>query len=208
MHSAKVVLQTIVMQPTTRFHHGITNAILQEADFIFHNPVAFHPTNGVFDADSDNGNTTIGGLLRWGEFPPRGFFLGWIIVTSARTNPGTPSLDRGHCRGASDSPPLSQDLIVGLPFIGDTQEANLTGFIDHQEVFDRTAFLFTAVVALLVFWIGWAVDRSLSTIMPKRGDMGPSLVCLLVRSVANSAAVRAGSSSCCRKAWFSMVWRR
>jgi len=41
-----------------------------------------------------------------------------------------------------------------------------------------------------------------------KGDVGPPLVCLLVRSVANSAAVRAGSSSCCPKAWFSTVWRR
>jgi tetratricopeptide (TPR) repeat protein len=92
--------------------------------------------------------------------------------------------------------------------VGSTQEANLTGFMNHKEVFDRMAFLFAAVVFLLVFWIGWAVERSLRTIMPKRGDVGPSLVGLLVKSVAHSAAVRAGSSSCGPQAWFSTVWRR
>jgi hypothetical protein len=57
------------MQPTTRFHNGIANAIRQEAYFVFHHPVAFHPTNGVFNTDSDGGNTTIGRFLRRGEFP-------------------------------------------------------------------------------------------------------------------------------------------
>jgi hypothetical protein len=102
---------------------------------------------------------------------------------------------------------LSQAFIVGLPFPGSTQEAPLTGFINHQEVFERMACLFAAVVFLLVFWIGCAVDRSLRTILPTRGDAGPSWVCLLVRSVAHSAAVRAGSRSCCPQAWFSTVWR-
>jgi hypothetical protein len=194
------------MQPTTRFHHGITNAILQEADFVFHNPVAFHPANGVFNTDSDGGNTTIGGLLRRGEFPAPWFLLGLdnrdvgqdealeahILI---KITPGRQAI----------ALQLSQDFIVGFPFIGRTQEANLAGVIDYKEVFDRMAFLFAAVVVLLVFWIDWAVDRPLSTIMPKRGDVGPSWVCLLVRSVANSAAVRAGSSSCCPKAWFSTV---
>src|ERR671925_2361023 len=70
------VLQTKVMQATTCFHDGIPNAILQEADFILHHPVAFHPTNSVLNADSDGGNTTIGRLFRRGEFPAPRFFLG------------------------------------------------------------------------------------------------------------------------------------
>ena len=197
------------MQPTTRLQNGVTTVILQEADVVFHNPVAFHPANGVFNTDSDGGNTTIGGFLRRSEVPATRFLLRLdnrdvgqdesleahilIEITSGRQ---------------AIALQLSQDFIVCFPFIGSTQEANLTGFINHQEVFDRMAFLFATVVFLLVFWIGWAVDRSLSTIMPKSGDAGPSLVCLLVRSVANSAAVRAGSSSCCPQAWLSTVWRR
>src|SRR5512132_2060259 len=197
------------MQPTTCFHHGITNAILQEADGVFHHPVAFHPANGVFNTDSHGGNATIGGFLRRGEFPTT-----WFLLRLDNRDVGQDESLEAHVLieitsgGQAIALQLSQDVIVGLPFIGRTQEANLAGFSDHQEVFDRMAFLFAAVVFLLVFWIGWAVDRPLSTIMPKRGDSGPSWVCLLVRSVANSAAVRAGSSSCCPKAWFSTVWRR
>jgi hypothetical protein len=197
------------MQPTTCFHHGITNAILQEADFVFHNPVAFHPANGVFNTDADGRDPTIGDFLRWSKFPATRFLLGLDNRDVGQDESLEPHILIERTSGGQViALQLSQDFIVGLPFIGGTQEAHLTGRINHKEVFDRMAFLLAAVVFLLVFWIGWAVDRSLSTIMPKRGDVGPSLVCLLVRSVANSAAVRAGSSSCCPNAWFSTVWRR
>ena len=65
---------------------------------------------------------------------------------------------------------IREAFIMRLAFIGGTQEAHVTGLIDHEEVFDRMALLLAAVVVLLVLGIGWAVDRSLRTIMPKRGD--------------------------------------
>jgi hypothetical protein len=63
------------MQPTTCFYDGITNAILQEADFIFHHPVAFHPTNGVLNTDSDGGNTALDRFLRRSKLSSRRCFL-------------------------------------------------------------------------------------------------------------------------------------
>ena len=45
----------------------------------------------------------------------------------------------------------------------------MTGLIDHEELFDRVARLLAAGEFLLVLWIGWAVDRPLSAIMPNRG---------------------------------------
>ena len=184
------------MQSTTRLHDGVANAILQEADFVFHNPVAFHPANGVFNTDSDGGNTTINGFLRRSEFPTTRF-----LVRLDHRDVGQDESLEAHILieitsgGQAIALQLSQDFIVGLPFIGSTQEANLTGFINHKEVFDRMAFLFAAVVFLLVFWIGRAVDRSLSTIMPKRGDKGTPSVRLAASIIANSSALRAGSRS-------------
>ena len=64
------------MQATTCFHDGIANPILQQPYLIFHDPVKFHPTNSVFNTDSDGRNTTIVGFLGWGELSSRGFFLG------------------------------------------------------------------------------------------------------------------------------------
>jgi hypothetical protein len=95
---------------------------------------------------------------------------------------------------------LREDCIMDLPFIGGTQEANLASLIDHDEVFERVAFLLAAVVVLLVLGIGWAVDRSLSTIMPKRGVVDPLSVVCGLNIAANSAAVRAGSKSWSAKA--------
>ena len=81
-----------------------------------------------------------------------------------------------------------------------TQEANVARLMDHDEVFERVALLLATVILLLVLGILRAVDRSLSTIMPKRGDVGPSFDCLVVRRMASSSAVRAGSRSWCANA--------
>jgi hypothetical protein len=64
------------MQATTCFHDGIPEPILQEADCILYDPVTFHPTDGVFNADSDGRNPTIRGFLRGRQFSARGCFLG------------------------------------------------------------------------------------------------------------------------------------
>jgi hypothetical protein len=94
---------------------------------------------------------------------------------------------------------ISEAFIMGFSFIGGTQEAHMTGLLDDEEVFDRMALLLAAVVVLLVLGIGWAVDRSLRSIMPKRGDVAPSCFRWLAKSVAYWPAVRVGSTSWCAK---------
>jgi hypothetical protein len=64
------------MQATTGFHDGVPYPILQEADFVLHDPVAFHPTNHVFNTDSDGGYTPIHRLLRRCKFSSGRFLLG------------------------------------------------------------------------------------------------------------------------------------
>ena len=70
------VLYAKVMQATTCFHDGVPHPVLQKADFVLHDSVAFHSTNRVFNPNSDGGNSTIGRLLRWSEFPSRWCFFG------------------------------------------------------------------------------------------------------------------------------------
>ena len=65
---------------------------------------------------------------------------------------------------------FSQTFILYLPCIGVTPEAHLTRLLDHEEGYDHVAFLLTLVAFLLALGIGWAVDRSLRTLMPTRGD--------------------------------------
>jgi hypothetical protein len=165
------------MESTTRLHDGIANTVFHEAYLVFDHTVAFHPTNRVFDPDTDGRDGTIGRFLWWDEFPSRGLFLGLddgnllaCIALEAHVLIETTAGREGIALQ------LREDFIMDLPFIGGTQEANLASLIDHDEVFERVAFLLAAVVVLLVLGIGWAVDRSLSTIMPKRGVVGPRIL--------------------------------
>jgi hypothetical protein len=197
------------MQATTRFHDGITNPILEEADFVFHHPRAFHPTNSMFNADADRRDPPISGFLRRGELPPAGFFRGLDDGDPRQDEPleahiliETTPQRQGIARQ------LREAFIMGFAFIGRTQETNVTGFIDHEEVLERVALLFAAVVFLLVLGIGGTMDRSLSAIMPKRGGVGTPFVRLVARSAVNSSAVRAGSRACCANARFKTEWRR
>jgi hypothetical protein len=64
------------MQAPTCFHDGVPNPILQEADVVLHDPVAFHPANGMFDPDADGRDPTIRRCLRGREVPSTRFFLG------------------------------------------------------------------------------------------------------------------------------------
>jgi hypothetical protein len=189
------------MQATTRFHDRITNPVLEEADFVFHHPRAFHPTNGVFHADSDRRDPTIGGFLRRGEFTPTGFFLGLDDRDPSQDEPlEAHILVEITPKRQGIARQLREAFIMGFAFIGRTQEANVTALIDHEQVFERVALFLATVIVLLFLGISRAVDWSFSAIMPKRGDVGPSFESLVVRRVASSSAVRAGSRSWCANA--------
>ena len=158
------------MQPTTRFHDGIANSVFQEASLVFHNTVAFHPAYGVFDAESDGRDRTLGHFLRWGEFTTTGVFLGldnYDPIASLALEPHLLIETTAGWEGIACQ--ISQAFIIHLPCIGGTQEANVTGLIKHEEVFERVALLLATVVFLLFRGIGRAVDRALGTSMPKRG---------------------------------------
>ena len=165
------------MQATTRFHDGITNPVLQESDGVLHHPLTFHPTNGVLNADSNRRDATIDRVFRWGEFTPPGLFLRLDHGDpSPNDSLASPILLEITSRRPGVTGQSRQDLLLDLPVIGVTPEANRTRLIDHEEVVDRVAFLRTTVICLLVLGIFRPVDRSLSTIMPNRGDVGLSCV--------------------------------
>ena len=189
------------MQATTCFHDGVPNPILQETDFVFHDSVTLHATNGVFHPNSDGGNATIGLLLRGCEFSSRGFFLGLDDRHVLQVEPleafiliqATAGWQGIACQ-------LGHALIRGFPFTGVAQETYVTGLLDHEEVFERVTLLLAAVIFLLLFGIGRAVDRTFSTIMPKRGVVDLPSVVRVLNIAAHSAAVRAGSRSWSAKA--------
>jgi hypothetical protein len=76
---------------------------------------------------------------------------------------------------------------VHLAFIGSTQEAHVTGLIDHQDVFERVAFLLATVIRLLVVGIGRACQGYYSlltgTVIAKTRQR-PTSSALLLRGIA------------------------
>jgi hypothetical protein len=182
------------MQATTCVHDSVPNPILQEADCIFHDPVAFHPANGLFNADTDGGEPAIRRFLRGGELPSRRCFLGLedrdAILEEAlealilmQATAGWQGITRF----------LGQTLIRRLTFTGVAQEAYMTRLSDHEEVFERVTLLLATVILLLLFGICRAMDRTFGAIMPQRGVVAPPSVPCVANIAANSAAVRAGS---------------
>jgi hypothetical protein len=158
------------MEPTTRFHDGIANAVFQEASLVCHHPVAFHPAYGGFEADSAGRDRTIGHVLRGGEFPTTGCFLGLDNDEPlARLALEPHLLLETTAGGEGRACPISQAFLLHLPFRGGTQAAKGTGLLKHEEVFARVALLLATGIFLLVLGIGRAVARALGTIRPTRG---------------------------------------
>jgi hypothetical protein len=197
------------MQATTCFHDSIPKAILQEADDVLHDPVAFHPANGMFDPHTNRRKLLIQRLLRRGEFPTTRFFLGlndrhprqeasleaFILIQTTPERQGIAC----HLRHAKSR---------RVAFTGRTQETNVTALIDHEEVFARVPLLLATVIFFLLFRILRPLDRPLRTLMPTREAVEDTSVLGLASSVANSSAVRAGRRSWSAKAWFSTVCKR
>jgi hypothetical protein len=186
------------MQPATRFHNGITTAILQEADCILHNPVAFHPTNGVLNTNAAGGNTTIGRFLRRGKLSSTRCFLR-LEDRDAIPEQALEALllIQATAGWQAIACQLGNALIRGFPFIGTAQDTHVTGLVDHEEVFERGAFL-PPVILLRLLRVFRTLDGSFGPRMKQRAEGAEASVGGVVSIAAKSAAVRAGSRS-----WFA-----
>jgi hypothetical protein len=85
------------MQATTGFHDSVPYPILEEAEFVLHDPVTFHPTNGVFNAHADDEMRRLV-ACSGGAVPLQGVFS-WVgrWCSLVGSIPGTPYLDTGSC---------------------------------------------------------------------------------------------------------------
>ena len=166
------------MQATTGLHDGITNTVRQEAPPVFHHAVAFHPTDHVFDATADRGNGTSRGLLLGREFTSPRFFLGLDArhpLTCVALEPQIVIETTATWEGIAFQ--ISQACIIFLPVRRGTQEAKMTGLLDHEETFDGGARLLAAIVVLLVLGIVGALAWSRRTSRPHRGVVDSACDC-------------------------------
>jgi hypothetical protein len=167
------ILQVHVMQSTTCLHNDAVKTILQAAYPVFGNPIAFHTAKGVFDADSERRDGTIGRRLRRDAFAPTRFFLRLVNGDSVAENAlEAPILVEATAVWQGRALQLLHHLILGLAFIRGPQAAGVTALIGPEEVLRRVALFLGVVVCLLVLGISGARDRALSAIMPKREAAG------------------------------------
>jgi len=183
------------MQATTRFHDGIPNPILQEADFVLHDPIAFHTANRMFNPHADGRNPPIHRFLRGSELPSTRFLLG-LENRNPRQDESLEALIliQTTARGERIASLLRHALIRRFAFTGVAQKENVTALIDDKQVFQRVTFLLATVIFLLIFWIFWALDRAFGPIVHKRGVVAAPSASGRANSAANSSAVRAGRS--------------
>ena|SRR5262245_47804892 len=126
------------MQPTTRFPDSITTPILHEAYLIFHPPITLHPTDRVFDTDADGRDQAMVGFLRWGEFTPTWLFLGLDDRdTLAHKALEAHLLLEVTAAWQGITGQLREAFLMVLAFHRVTQEADVTGLLAHEQVFDR-----------------------------------------------------------------------
>ena len=151
----------------------------------------------MFNTDSDGGNAAIGRFLRRGEFTPTGFLLGWTRRHTGQEESLESRILIETTTGWQRIARQIREALIRRPaFIGGTQKAQVTALIDHEEVFDRVAFLLATVILLLLFRVFRTLDGSFGPIMNKRGEGDGASVGGVVSIVAKSSAVRAG-----RRAW-------
>jgi hypothetical protein len=197
------------MQSTTGVHHRRTHPILPKTYLVFPHPIALHPTHRVCNPDAEGCDSAMVCLLRWGQFPTRGA----LLRLAARHPLARLALEAPRWRETTAgweglALQRSQALSMHLPCIRGTQEAPVTGLSDLAAGFDRVALC----LATGVFWLGLgiarAVEWSLRTIRPNRGDVGPPVIRSAARHTATASAVRAGRRSGCATAGFTTAWRR
>ena len=150
----------------------------------------------MFNPNPDGGNSTIGRLLRRGQFSSRWYFLGLDDRDARQEKPLKALILIEVAAGWQGiACQLGKALIRGFPFTGGAQETHVTGLIDHEEVFERVAFLLPTVIFLLLLRVFWTLDGPFSPILKKRAEGIEASAGGVVSSAAKSSAVRAGSSS-------------
>ena len=184
------------MQATTCFHDSVPNPILHETAGVFHDPIAFHAPNGMFNPDSDRRESTIGLLLRRREFPPTRFLLR-LEDRNPRQDQSLEALIliQAAARGEGIALQLGNALSRCFAFTGVAQQENVTGLLDHKQGFQRVTLLLPTVIFCLLLRISRTLARAVCPVVPNRGEVeAPSVPCI-ASLAARASAVRAGSRS-------------
>ena len=176
-----------IVQGTAEFHHQIANALLPQADPVFHNATTLHTAVDMLNPQSAVVERLVGPLLLPGQLR-----TAWLLrrhedlhlrererqETQILQQP-TPS--REWAGGGLRDAQIMDPAAVGVAQKEDDEER-----IDEQDIFDGVVFFLPAITCFLFNRVLGPDDAPLRPVMGKRGEAG---------AAAGMGATGAGSSS-------------
>src|SRR6266700_4403496 len=166
-----------VMQGTADLHHHIADALLPEADPIFHHATALHATVDMLDAEPTLVQGLVRLLLLQGQLR-----TAWLL--HRHENLHLRECERQEAQILQQPTPsrervgggLSDAQIMDTAAVGVAQKEDDEERIDEQDIFDGVIAFLAAITRLLFSSILGADDAPLRPVMGKRGGRAQWLV--------------------------------
>ena len=175
------------MQGATELHHQIADALLPQADPVFHKATPLDAAVDMLDPEPPLVERLVGQVLLQGQFPTAGLLrrhedlhVGQRERQEAQIlQQPTPGRERvgGGLRDAQ---------IMDTAAVGVTEKKDDEQGIDEQDIFDGVVFFLAAITRLLFNRVLGADDAPFGPVMGKRGEAG---------TAAGMGTTGAGSSS-------------
>jgi hypothetical protein len=194
------------MQRTADFHHQIANSSFPHPNGLFEHAAAFDTAIDVFDAHAPPRDLPLPRFLRPRQLMPAGLFR-WLNdgYTVQREGLKAQILEQLTPHGQRIRRRVGNPLVMHTARMRRTEEQDVRGPIDEQEVFQHVPPLLAAITRFLFSRIVGARDGSLGPVMTKRGGgLGTTAG---TASVDKASPGRAGpvTLSCSRRA---STWRQ
>jgi hypothetical protein len=193
------------MQGTTDFHHYVANPCLPHPNGLSEHAAAFDAAVDVFDAHTPPRELPILRFLGPRQLVPAGLLRGLEDVhplqreglESHILQQLTPRR-QGIRRGIGDA------LVMDTARMGLTQEEDVQGLIDQEQVFQHVPLFLAAITRFLFSRVVGARDGSLGAVMTKRGATGGGAA--RTSSAGGVSSGRDGPSTP-RRACKASIWR-
>jgi hypothetical protein len=175
------------MQDTAQFHHEITDALLSQADPVFHNTAALDTAVDRLDPQAAVVQGLVGPLLL-----PCQLLSSWLLGrhedchVGKRKGQAAQILQQSIARGQGIGRRVRHGLLMGAAAIGVTEKEDEEQGIDEQAIFDHVVLFLAALTRGLFKRVLGADDLPFHLVMGTRGEAD---------AAAGMGATGAGSSS-------------
>src|SRR5262252_5513794 len=176
-----------MVQGTAELHHEITDALLPQADPVFHNATALDTAVDMLDPEPPLVERLVGQVLLQGQLPTAGLLRRHEdLHLRKREGQEAEILQQPTPRREGVGSGLRDAQIMDPAAVGIAQKEDREPGIDEQDIFDGVVFFLAAITCLLCTRILGADDAPFGPVMGKRGAAG---------TAAGMGSTGAGSSS-------------